>query len=376
MDSSSATAAGPSSSPDFRAVSVGTSNATLNHSQAARQRPPRSLPPWIDSYESENGPLTDDQMRLLRPPQRSVLPQHNYDPSETERRISKDGFVDWAQDPLSLQRSPPNRRLTVQKLLRGRRGQQGRKWDHLRSAEPVVVAAYAPPAPGNTGGAAAVWRHYVQSTVYGRAQGEDSEVVDPEMLDKLQPDFNRPFDNPLHPHESRSSRRRKRTRTVGERIWRAILRHPLVPLVFRLTVMITSLMSLAIATRIFVHENAQDRSSAERTQSVVAVVVDTVAVPYIAYMLWDEYTGKPLGLRPATQKIALILLDLFFIILKSVSTALAFESLVYHNDRGDAKVAQLSKALSAFVFVGLVSWTFNFMVNIFRTVARLGTNEG
>ena len=158
-------------------------------------------------------------------------------------------------------------------------------------------------------------------------------------------------------------------------MWRILLRHPLVPLLFRSIVIVASLISLAVAAAIYEHESKQTTQSAEKTQSIVAIVIDVVAIPYIGYMLWDEYTGKPLGLRPTNQKIALILLDLFFIIFKSASTALAFESLVYHNNRGEALIQRLSSALAAFMFIGLMSWTMNFTVNVFRTVARLGSSE-
>ncbi|KAH6687930.1 hypothetical protein F5X68DRAFT_261251 [Plectosphaerella plurivora] len=360
-----------SGSPESRA-SVNTSNATLSNGGSSRQRAPRSLPPWIESFESESGPLSEDQMHLLNPPKRTVLPKHNHSPTELERRVSKDGFVDWAADPLQDKRTPPQKRMTLQHLIMRGRGQQGRKWDHLRTAEPVIVAAYAhgPQAPPT----ATAWRHFLQSSVYGHAEGEESEVVEPAVLDQLQPGFNRPCEKPLHPLDPKSTRQ-KRRRTLWERLWRIILRHPLIPLVFRLVVMITSLFSLAIAAAIHKHEESRNDNSAERTQSVVAIAIDVVAVPYIGYMLWDEYTGKPLGLRPTNQKIALILLDLFFIIFKSASTALAFESLVYHNNRGERAVTKLSSALAAFMFVGLLAWTMNFMVSIFRTVARLSSSE-
>ncbi|ROT38673.1 hypothetical protein SODALDRAFT_324106 [Sodiomyces alkalinus F11] len=371
----------PISSPRTQShrASVGAAShsTTFENHQSPRQRVPRSLPPWIDSFESENGLSTEEQLRLLNLPSRAHAAQHNYGPSDTERRVSRDGFVDIGLDPVpSHGTTSQRRRLTVQQLLRGRRGQQGRKWDHLRTAEPVIVPAHF----FQNQDPALAWRSYLQSSVYGRMEGEESEVVDPEFLDELQPDFSRPFDKPLYPHEQPHAHgandRRRRRRTFWERAWRAILRHPLVPLMFRLIVLVSSMSSLAVAARIYMHEDRQDRSSAERTQSVVAIVVDTVAVPYIGYMLWDEYTGKPLGLRAATQKIALILLDLFFIIFKSASTALAFESLVYHMDRQVAAITALSRALTSMMVVGLVAWTMNFMVNIFRTVARLGPGEG
>ena len=158
-----------------------------------------------------------------------------------------------------------------------------------------------------------------------------------------------------------------------------MLEHPLIPLAFRLTVLLTSIVALALSAKIYQLEHGRPRPgtsahSAELTQSVVAIVVDTVAMPYIGYMTWDEYTGKPLGLRKATQKISLVLMDLFFIIFKSASTALAFEALVFHNS-ADRVTRAYSQALAAFQLVGLISWSFTFTVNVFRLVQKLGGGE-
>ena len=203
---------------------------------------------------------------------------------------------------------------------------------------------------------------------------EKSEVVDYEVLKKLQPTFDQSVDTRENPHAPQASRRR-RTAVFYKRVWNLVLQHSLSPLLFRLAVVVTSVLALGIAARIYFLEDAIDRESAERTQSAVAVVVDCVAIPYIGYMIWDEYTGKPVGLRSGVSKVRLILLDLFFIIFKSASTALAFESLVYHNVR-ESNLLHLSAALGAFELVGLISWTMNFTVNIFRTVERLGGGDG
>ncbi|OLN95669.1 Regulator of phospholipase D SRF1 [Colletotrichum chlorophyti] len=362
---------GSSGSPDFRA-SVGTSSTAIE-SGAPRLRAPRSLPPWIDSYEERYGAPTEDQLQLLSPPARAVQPQHNHAPAELDRRVSKDGYVDWAGDPI-LENARPRKKVRLEirltDVFRGKGAQHGRKWDHLRTAEPVIVSAHRPA----TQGPPAAWRDFLQSSSYGHMEGEQSEVVDVGVLDKLQPDFNKRYDEHAHRDIEKASSKQRRSKTIWKRIWSLILRHYLVPLIFRLTVMLTSIVALALAALIYEAENAKSTSSPERAQSIVAIAVDTVALPYIGYMIWDEYTGKPLGLRPAVQKIALILLDLFFIIFKSASTSLAFESLVFHNvEAGRAR--QLSQALAVFMLVGLLAWTMNFMVNIFRTVQRLGGGE-
>jgi hypothetical protein len=345
------------------------SGSLSNRESELRLRAPRSLPPWIDSYEQRYGNVAGDQLRLLSPPPRTVQAHHNSTPSDPERRVSKDGFVEW-EDPLAGQgRTPPAK---VPHMLRyGRAPRRGRKWDHLRSAEPVIIPGYIPrPAMAET---STTWHDFAHSSAWGRGGGENSQVIGYDELQKLQPTFGRPVDVMPNPLDQQASRGR-RTLALSKRLWNAAMRHSLSPLLFRMTVLITSVCALGIAAEIFHLEDAVDQASAERTQAIVAMVVDSVAVPYILYMLWDEYTGKPLGLRSAVSKISLILLDLFFIIFKSASTALAFESLIYHNVRGP-DVRALAKALAAFMLVGLIAWIINLTVNIFRTVERLGGGD-
>lgn len=105
----------------------------------------------------------------------------------------------------------------------------------------------------------------------------------------------------------------------------------------------------------------------------MAIVVDVVAMPYIGYITWDEYTGKPLGLRPPKVKISLVLLDLFFIVFESANLALAFGSLTDPNgscvdgDNGTSfAICSRLQTLSCFLFVALVSWILTFSVSILR----------
>lgn len=280
--------------------------------------------------------------------------------------MSKDGFV--AVDDPTLGPAQKARARIPHFLRYGRASMRGRKWDHLRSAEPVVVAGYNP-SPWRP---PVTWHDFVQSSNWGRPQNERSEIVSAEHMMGLYPNFERP--TALDLDMSRPRQQSKRHRALGpyKRLWMMALRHSLSPLIFRLIVIITSIIALGIAARIYRLEAVEDRrKGAESTQSAFAVAVDTIAIPYSAYMIWDEYTGKPLGLRPAADKMALILLDLFFIIFKSSSTALAFEALVYH-DILLSSIRRLADALAAFMLIGLMSWTMNLSVNVFRVIEKLG----
>lgn len=114
----------------------------------------------------------------------------------------------------------------------------------------------------------------------------------------------------------------------------------------------------------------------------MAIVVDVVAIPYILYITWDEYTGKPLGLRSPKAKIRLVLLDLFFIIFESANLALAFAALTDENGSCETRVNGYNsilchrvKALCGILMVALIAWSLTFSVSIFRLVERVGGRD-
>lgn len=147
--------------------------------------------------------------------------------------------------------------------------------------------------------------------------------------------------------------------------------HPLVPLVFRVTVLITSVVALGLSTS--VHHLSDKYSYAQNPSTTMAIVVDVVAIPYILYITWDEYTGKPLGLRSPKAKIRLVLLDLFFIIFESANLALAFAALTDGNGSCQKGVNGTNEiicgrveALCGILMIALVAWSSTFNVSIFR----------
>ena len=48
--------------------------------------------------DDQHAPLTEEQLRLLNPPQPSAAPQRNGIPQMVQRRMSKDGYS-WEEDP-------------------------------------------------------------------------------------------------------------------------------------------------------------------------------------------------------------------------------------------------------------------------------------
>jgi hypothetical protein len=346
--------------------SAGTT-VTSYSNQQNNSRVVRTLPPWVLTSNSglgAGGVHTPPQMNAPEaahsPPKRTT--------TDLQRRISKDGYEEWVDEKTLRSHKLPQ-------ILRRRADKPGRRWDHLRTADPVIMGTgYRPPNSDPYG----QWRDMFQSSRYGHAPNEESEIVTDEFLHQLQPGLDTETQAPYHPRDpkSRTSRKQK----FVSRFWHFMLRHPITPLIFRLVVLATSIAALIVSVNIFEGESStatdpNARNMQERDQAIVAIVIDTVAIPYIIGMTWDEYTGKPLGLRSAVQKISLTLLDLFFIIFKSASTALAFEALIFRNRTGDSTTAlsvSLARILAAFMLIGLIAWVVNFTISVFRLVERLG----
>ena len=147
--------------------------------------------------------------------------------------------------------------------------------------------------------------------------------------------------------------------------------HPLVPLFFRVTVLTTSTIALGLSSSIYYLTHNSPFTQTPST--IMAIVVDVVALPYIGYITWDEYTGKPLGLRPPKAKISLVLLDLFFIVFESANLALAFDALMdptescqQGNNGTSFAICSRLQTLSSFLFIALVAWILTFSVSILR----------
>jgi hypothetical protein len=331
-----------------------------------------TVPPWVEVYDPElHGAQGEKRPKV---PPVSARTDSSKTTHRMKRRVSRDGYVHWVDE-----KHDQVSKLPV--FLRKRADRPGRKWDHLRTADPVIMGlGYRDPHEDPY----ARWRDFVHSSAYGRDPADAYEVVEYDVLQQQMPGLDRPVRTPLHPLDPKA-RGRSRKKTLLIRFKDFVFRHPIAPLIFRLIVLITTISALALAVNIFRRRRdpeIQTTNGPETSQAIVAIVIDTVAIPYIVYMTWDEYTGKPLGLRPAAQKVSLTLLDLIFIAFKSASTALAFEALVFHSgggDQSDPRIQQaeatnvrLARGLAGLMLVGLISWILNFTISVFRLAEKLG----
>lgn len=120
-----------------------------------------------------------------------------------------------------------------------------------------------------------------------------------------------------------------------------LLNNPMVPLTFRAIIWTLSLVALALAVSVFQHSN--DYEVPQKPSTIMAIVVDVVALIYLIWITYDEYSGKPLGLRSPKAKMKLskhspyirmvklltytVMFDLLFIIFDSANLSLAFDTL-------------------------------------------------
>ena len=104
----------------------------------------------------------------------------------------------------------------------------------------------------------------------------------------------------------------------------------------------------------------------------MAIVVDTVALVFLMYITYDEYTGAPLGLRSARAKMRLIFLDLIFIVFNSANLSLAYLGIHANNvcdipvDSQDKPICQRQKGLASVLLIALLAWLLNFSTSVLR----------
>lgn len=199
--------------------------------------------------------------------------------------------------------------------------------------------------------------------------------VDEEWLVKNGADYSRPWlagsgdEDDMNGIKFWQSKRR----AWYSRAQRTILRNPVIPLVFRLVVFVFSLTALSIAGSIY-HHTRRDANLNETASTKMAIAVDAVALVYLIYITYDEYSGAPLGLRSARAKLRLIFLDLIFVVFNSANLSLAFEgisgsnvcNLKQNDDPGQKAICQRQKGLASVLLIALLAWLLNFSTSVLR----------
>jgi hypothetical protein len=144
-----------------------------------------------------------------------------------------------------------------------------------------------------------------------------------------------------------------------------------IQLVFRFFILFNSAVALGLGAGIYRH---QFNPGCHRGGSTyLAIIVDTIAIPYTMYIAWDEFSSKPIGLRKPSSKLRLLLFDLIFIVLEGCNVALAAQSLseddfaCSKNDRcRSAHTCDMQEGLVAVLVVAQVAWLATFIMSLTR----------
>lgn len=226
------------------------------------------------------------------------------------------------------------------------------------------------------------WVTFAKASAYP-PEDANGEKVDTEWLNQHFGDYSQPWlaghnEDDIEDDSSRYHAFRRKRKVWYKRYQHYVLRHPYVPLIFRLTVIVFSIAALALGSSI--HHLSDKHHYPQGPSAEMAIIVDAIAIVYTMYITWDEYTGKPLGLRPVRAKMRLIFLDLFFIVFESANAALSFESLSDINQACKSDPNQRSqyqaesnydicarqRGLASVLLIALIAWLLTFSVSVLR----------
>ena len=313
----------------------------------------RTVPTWVHVLDEDDEELAQPTTSLIpaSPPSAQVA-QHHYHPfarSQSQSKAPRGQFDD----------------------------QDGNESQQVSSRHPLEHTSR--------------WRGYLNASAYPAVTSEGGKLVTPEWLTQNGPDYSHPWMAGADEGDVGNSRRRK---VWWKRLHRTLIRSPMIPLILRSTVWVFSVVALAIAASIHhltndfneaVHQHnngtaTNDTSTSGEEEGVdngasalMAIIVDAVALVYLLYITYDEYSGKPLGLRSARAKMRLIFLDLFFIVFDSANLSLAFEAVDGTNDCvSDVKagmkqdICHRQNALSSVLLIALIAWIITFSISVLR----------
>ncbi|KGO74003.1 hypothetical protein PITC_062510 [Penicillium italicum] len=284
----------------------------------------RSLPAWIrsvDEPEEDGDEATATDRLLPSPPNGAFVAQHNH-------------------SPYSSSKPQPNHATT--KTTNG------------------LFEDESPPVDRESR-----WVSFSRTIQYPREPGREEQHVTSKWLNENHGDYLQPWrgkhlegDSPEYPLHSGGRRDIWITRFK-----KTLLRSPIVPLILRMTVWCFSLSALALGGSIQHMSNEGHRP--QGPSSLMAIIVDAVALVYLLYITFDEYTSKPLGLRSPSAKARLLLLDIFFIVFDSANLSLAFASL--SEVTGSCTEAEINQTIDP----RNDAWLMTFSISVLRLVERV-----
>ena len=260
--------------------------------------------------------------------------------------------------------SSPSPRLTFKQG-----SSDGRRFDRQRES--------IPPLPhGRDIETGSRWRAFADASAYPALSAAGGEIVTEDWLSQNGADYSRPWlaGNDEEGDAEKGSARmhifKAKRRAWYVRAQRRILRSPVVPMVIRMNVWFFSAIALGLAGSIHHITDSAPSSIRQTPSTYMAIIVDAVAMVYLLYITYDEYSGKPLGLRSARAKMRLIFLDLFFIVFDSANLSLAFETfrdpICTAPLSNQAGICARQKGLASVLLIALIAWLLTFSISVMR----------
>jgi hypothetical protein len=315
--------------------------------------PVRTIPPWVQSAREEDLISGEDGISFPDDPSAALVAQHNHSPAAARN---------------------PHMGAQHQKRREGHPLSSGRTRSQPTSR----------------------WITFARASAYPREDFSD-EKVDHEWLNKHFGDYSQPWlanhnEDDIEDGSSRYHAFRKKRQAWYKRSQHTILRNPFIPLVFRFIVFFFAMIALALGGSIHhITDKYNEQHPGRINQgpsTLMAIIVDAVAIVYTVYVTYDEYFNKPLGLRSAKAKIRIVLLDLFFIVFQAANLSLAFQGLSNTSDgcksdpggspgsegNVDSSICERQEALASVLLIALIAWLMTFSVSVLRLVERIGTD--
>ncbi|KAL9057534.1 MAG: hypothetical protein Q9162_002266 [Coniocarpon cinnabarinum] len=274
-----------------------------------RRRTVRTIPPWIHSFAADESSAEQDQRSYLLP---SV--------------------------PFIAQ--PPHRNFTPEpkhNAAKGRRFDYAREWDPVTARRPLALTAPH-------------WQSFTAAATPPKIPEEPGTIMDDEWEKENFKDLDSPW-NPVGMGIDTQKPKgfwlfnKERRRAAGPRVHRTLMQNSFVPLVLRLVLIIFVAASLGTSASIFSRTNSlnhpfssthpapsslsDDSATCQQQPSTyLAVILATVAILYLFYITWDEFSSKPLGLRRSSDKIRLLFLDPIFFVFGAANVSIAMNTLL------------------------------------------------
>lgn len=152
---------------------------------------------WAESFEDDD--------KLLPTPTLALTAAHHHSGVRLVKVVSHDGYEHWEPESETGKRKPGVRSLLH---LGPAAPPPGRKWDHARSAEAVVVQMANP--------VTSPWFSFLKYSSY---PGEkDADVVDGAVLDRQAPGYEKPWRGDVDGNLDLESSRRRRRKTLLRRL--------------------------------------------------------------------------------------------------------------------------------------------------------------